>query len=141
MRTNFYDAEKTLFSDVVHSTVPKHGKKNDRGIDWDQLKRLIKSVLLPGKEYAIKSGDIYDRIKHELDWETESETYQPIRKACTMLLEEEHFPLGSCGKGYYVMDSESEIIENMDSVSNRIRGLERRQRAYSQVLEKRSAVK
>jgi len=134
MKLDTFKPEETLFSDIVHSSLPEHVKRQTRVIDWEQLKQLILGVLLPGKDTAIKSGAIYDRIKHDIEWKNKSETYQPIRKACTILLEEEDVPVGSCWKGYYLIETKEEAIENMKTVSKTMLGLERRQTAYAKLL-------
>jgi len=132
-KISFYEHESSLF-DRVHSTVPKHART--RGINWEHLKQQIMKVLLPGKDTAIKSGEIYDRIKHELDYKISSETYQPIRKACKLLLEEDLIPVMSCGNGFYIAETPDEICDYMDSTSKRMRGLERIQRACTECLER-----
>ena len=136
MKLDTFKPDETLFSDRVHSIVPQFVKKRNSKIDWEELKRAILKIVLPGCA-PITAEEIYDRVKSLISFDLKADnTSQPIRKACKLLLEEDYEPIVSCTKGFFYGESKQDIIQMMDMNSNRIKGLERSQASLSAVLRR-----
>jgi len=130
-----YKSQDTLFSDIVHSSVPKHVTKRDATTDWEELKQAILRIVLPGCR-PIPSGEIYKRVQSLISFELKTdETYRPIRKACKLLLEEDQEPIVSSGKGFFYATGKADIIQMMKTNSERMKGIERAQVTLGRILE------
>ncbi len=131
-----YKQEETIFSDTVHCSVPKHVKRKTIKVDWEALKDAILKIVAPGLK-PITAGEIYTRVISIINFHLRTdESYQPIRKACKLLLEEDHIPIVSCSKGFYYAENSEDIVQMMHTNSERMKGLERSQAVLGVILGK-----
>ncbi len=122
----------------VHETVHKNNTEAviRHRVDWVQLKKAIKRVLLPGKDTAISSDALVERIRPLVDFPLKKgRTNERIRKAITEMVEEDREPIISCYKGYYIAESMSDFIECKDSLQAKSTGIQRRITAYERIME------
>ena len=52
------------------------------------------------------------------------------------MIEEDLIPIGSCPKGYYIIETKEELNENFEDLANRIRGMQNRRRGLQAAWDK-----
>ena len=92
------------------------------------MKQEILALLMAyhqGKDQAITVEQIADALRlHGL-----GATGFPVRKAVRELIQEDHIPIGSCTRGYYIIKTEKERLQTIDNLIARQNGIRSRIRA------------
>jgi hypothetical protein len=86
----------------------------------DVTKSDVLDCLHIGKSGAVRSDIIGKKLGID-----DKKTNVQVRKMILELLDDGYL-IGSCGKGYYFIDSWEELQENIDSLGGRAEGLYRR---------------
>lgn len=95
--------------------------------------KMIIDILLKhqGKENAITVQQIADMInRHDLGL-TNPKTRFEIKD----IIKREGLPIASCGKGYYLINTEEEYLEYVEQLKGRIKGIELRLRILENAWE------
>jgi len=110
----------------VHDTVPSSPAEEKQ--DSDFIRKGILLNLKFGKENAIKSHELARLIGIKV-----TSTNQQIRKICKELLVNQHIPILSCKDGFFKAKDNIEIKNYVESLKQRIIGVERDLYALSRI--------
>lgn len=88
------------------------------------MKRDIIAVLVnhKGKDSAITVSEIANRISSQ----NFGYSCAPIRAIIREIIEDEKLAIGSCVKGYYLIETEEERHEVIDNLTSRVIGIRSR---------------
>ena len=92
------------------------------------MKQQILALLMAhhkGKDQAITVEQIADALRLR----DVGVTGLPVRKAIKELIQEDHIPIGSCTRGYYIIQTEKERHQTIDNLIARQNGIRARIRA------------
>lgn len=89
------------------------------GAELDALERILEDHV--GPDDAITSGELSDRLDVD-DGEGNPATREGIRILC----EERGLPVAAGPKGYYVLETEEQLDEYMETLEARKQGIEER---------------
>ena len=92
------------------------------------MKRQILTLLKTyhrGKSQAIT----VDQIAITLNLHGLGATGFPVRKAVKELIQKDRIPIGSCSRGYYIIQNEKERLQTIDTLIARRNGISSRIRA------------
>ena len=92
------------------------------------MKQEILALLMAyhrGKDQAIT----VDQIADALCLRDIGVTGLPVRKAVKELIQKDHIPIGSCTRGYYIIQTEKERHQTIDNLIARQNGIRSRIRA------------
>ena len=92
------------------------------------VKQKILALLMAyhrGKDQAITVEQIADALRLR----DIGVTGLPVRKAVKELIQEDHIPIGSCTRGYYIIQTEKERHQTIDNLIARQNGIRSRIRA------------
>ena len=84
-----------------------------------------------------RGGAITAKKLGELIGAKDGNTSEPTRQLIKSCIETHKMPIGSCNKGYFLIDSGPELEEVIQSLKGRISGIEDRIKSLEQGWEKR----
>jgi hypothetical protein len=90
----------------------------------DELRLDLLRLLQVGEANAITASSLSESLG--LDDGITSETVR--LELIKPMIEENGIPIGSCSKGYFILETKEELSASVDDLNRRIRGMENRKR-------------
>ena len=97
-----------------------------------RIRAELLALLKMGKDNAITAADLSDELGL-----TGGITSETLRLGIIKpMIEEDHIPIGSCSKGYYLISCQTEYFEVYNDLEHRISGMKVRQKGLTRGFEK-----